>query len=191
MSFEQPSPMETVLDAVLSNGLANGVYSHFVNDMGLRGDESVLDIGCGSGAGTRHIAERLALAGGRMTCVDFSPAWIEVARKRLARYRRVEFIVADAATVDLPPDSFDVAVVHLVLHDIPPARRPMVTRRVAEALKPGGRVFLREPTGAARRGVTPEDLRRDMGSAGLRELRSSTERVLLMGPCYMGVFGHA
>jgi ubiquinone/menaquinone biosynthesis C-methylase UbiE len=190
MSFEQPNAMETVLDAVLSNGLANGVYSHFVNGMGLRGDEAVLDLGCGSGAGTRHIAERLDLAGGRLTCVDSSPAWIEVARKRLARYRRIEFVVADAATVELPPSAFDVAVIHLVLRDIPPARRPMVTRRVAESLKPGGRVFLREPVGAAGHGLTPDDLRRDMESAGLRELRSASEHLLLIGPCYMGVFGH-
>jgi ubiquinone/menaquinone biosynthesis C-methylase UbiE len=191
MSFEQPSATETMLDAVLSNGLANGVYSHFVNDMGLRGDETVVDIGCGSGAGTRHIAERLALAGGRLTCVDSSPAWIEVARKRLARYRRIELIVADAALVELPPSTFDVAVIHLMLHDVPPARRPMVMRRVAESLKAGGRVFVREPVDATRHGVTPDDLRRDMESAGLRELRGATERVMLMGPCYRGVFGHS
>lgn len=191
MSFEGPQPMEIVLDTVLSNGLANGVYSHFVNGMGLRGDEAVLDVGCGSGAGTRHIAERLAIAGGRLTCVDSSAAWMDVARKRLGRYRLVEFLVQDAALVELPPATFDVAVLHLVLRDIPAARRPMVMRRVAEALKPGGRVFLRERIGVGCRGVTHEALLRDMESSGFRELRSATESVLFVGQCYMGVFTHA
>lgn len=191
MSFEQPNPMDIVMDAVLSNGLANGVYSDFVNEMGLRGDEAVLDMGCGSGAGTRHIAERLDIAGGRLTCVDSSATWIDIARKRLARYRRVEFIVQDAAVVELPPAAFDVAVLHLVLHHVPAARRPMVARRVAEALRPGGRVFLREPLNESRRPVNADSLRADMESAGLRELRGSTQRVFLLGPCYMGVFAHA
>jgi ubiquinone/menaquinone biosynthesis C-methylase UbiE len=151
----------------------------------------VLDVGCGSGAGTRHVAERLAIAGGHLTCVDSSPAWMDVARKRLARYRRVEFMLQDAALMELPPAVFDVVLIHLVLHDIPTARHPMVARRVADALKPGGRIFLREPTSSAVGGVSPEDLRGVMETAGLRELRSGTRRVPLMGPVYTGVFGHA
>lgn len=60
----------------------------------LRGDERVLDAGCGSGRVTEQLAERLP--NGRIIALDGSPAMIEAARERLARFGdRIEYVVAD------------------------------------------------------------------------------------------------
>src|SRR6476661_6808977 len=70
----------------------------------LRGDETVLDAGCGSGRVTERLVQRLPA--GRVVALDGSPAMVEATRERLARYAtQVEFMVADL-TAPLPlPDA--------------------------------------------------------------------------------------
>ena len=50
----------------------------------LRGDETVLDAGCGTGQITERLVERLPR--GRVVALDGSPAMVEAARGRLARF---------------------------------------------------------------------------------------------------------
>src|SRR5438034_9386458 len=60
----------------------------------LRGDERVLDAGCGSGRVTELLAVRLQR--GSVVALDGSPAMIDQARSRLARFgTRIEFLLAD------------------------------------------------------------------------------------------------
>src|SRR5687767_4911250 len=60
----------------------------------LRGDEWVLDAGCGTGRVTEGLAERLPR--GRVVALDGSASMVEAARERLARFGdRIEYVVAD------------------------------------------------------------------------------------------------
>ena len=60
----------------------------------LDGSETVLDAGCGSGRVTELLCERLP--DGHVVAVDGSPAMIDAARARLARFgERVSYVVAD------------------------------------------------------------------------------------------------
>jgi trans-aconitate 2-methyltransferase len=60
----------------------------------LRGDERVLDAGCGTGRVTAALAERLPR--GSVVALDASPAMIEEARRRLASFGdRIEYATAD------------------------------------------------------------------------------------------------
>ena len=52
----------------------------------LRGDETVLDAGCGSGRVTALLLERLP--DGHVVAVDFSPSMVEHARRPSASVRR-------------------------------------------------------------------------------------------------------
>lgn len=82
--------------------------------LNLRGDETVLDAGCGSGRSTRLLLERLPR--GRVIGIDASPAMIEIARKALDP-DRVELRVGDLLQLDLrePVDAiFSNAVFHWV-----------------------------------------------------------------------------
>lgn len=67
----------------------------------LRGDETVLDAGCGSGQVTAALLERLPE--GRVIALDASPSMLEVARGRLGGDPRVTFVEADLAR-PLPVD---------------------------------------------------------------------------------------
>lgn len=99
----------------------------------LRGDESVIDAGCGSGKVTEKLLERLPE--GRLLAVDGSAAMIAKARKRLGA--RATYLVTDLSELDLdtPVDLiFSTATFHWIVdHD-------RLFERLRAALKPGGRL---------------------------------------------------
>jgi arsenite methyltransferase len=115
-----------------------------------RGDETVLDVGCGRGLLLIGAARRLT--SGKAIGVDI---W---QRKSMAGNRleaalenarlegvaeRVEVQDADARQLPFPDASFDVVVSALVLHNIPgQAGRQQAAREMARVLKPGGPVAL-------------------------------------------------
>ncbi len=102
----------------------------------LRGDETVLDAGCGSGRVTGLLLTRLPR--GRVIGVDASPTMIEHARAQLAPYGdRVELHVADLATlsIDRTVDAvFSTAALHWVLD------HGALWERMAAVLRTDGRL---------------------------------------------------
>jgi trans-aconitate 2-methyltransferase len=104
----------------------------------LAGDETVLDAGCGSGRVTELLAERLE--GGRVVALDGSPAMVEAARRRLARFGdRVTFLVADlGAPLPIESGSLDAVLSTATFHWVPD--HVALFRHLAAATRPGGRL---------------------------------------------------
>ncbi len=104
----------------------------------LRGDETVLDAGCGSGRVTELLLERLP--GGHVIALDGSPSMLAAARDRLARFRpRVEFAEADLGRrLPLKPGSVDAILSTATFHWIPDHDR--LFRNLAAVVRPGGRL---------------------------------------------------
>jgi len=98
----------------------------------LRGDETVLDAGCGTGRVTAMLLERLP--GGRVIAVDASPAMTEHARAALPA-DRVEVITSDLLELDLH-DAVDAVLSTATFHWILDHRR--LFERLHAALRPGG-----------------------------------------------------
>jgi SAM-dependent methyltransferase len=72
--------------------------------------DSVLDVGCGTGATTLAAARRLGPRG-RSVGIDLSEPMLALARTRAEREGLpAEFIRADAQTHDFPPGGFDIVV---------------------------------------------------------------------------------
>lgn len=101
----------------------------------LRGDETVIDAGCGTGRLTAELLERLPA--GRVIAIDGSANMLQVAAEHLRpRFgERVSFVQADLRhlEVDEPVDAiFSTATFHWILdHDA-------LFRLLFAALKPGG-----------------------------------------------------
>jgi trans-aconitate 2-methyltransferase len=98
----------------------------------LRGDERVMDAGCGSGRVTEQLVERLPE--GRVVALDGSPSMIDAARERLTRFGdRIDYVVADLG-LPLPIEGvvdavFSTATFHWVPdHDALFANLAAVTR---------------------------------------------------------------
>jgi trans-aconitate 2-methyltransferase len=103
----------------------------------LRGDERVLDAGCGSGRVTELLAERLP--DGTVIALDGSPAMIEEARTRLGRFGgRIEFVVADLGRPIPLADPVDAILSTATFHWVPD--HDALFRNIAVILRPGGRL---------------------------------------------------
>ncbi len=99
----------------------------------LRGDERVLDAGCGTGRVTAALLERLPH--GEVVAVDGSPAMVAEARERLGP--RAEVRVADLTelVLDAPVDAIlSTATFHWI------ADHDRLFERLHAGLKPGGRL---------------------------------------------------
>lgn len=103
----------------------------------LRGDERVLDAGCGSGRVTEQLAERLP--GGRVVALDASPSMVAEARRRLARFGdRVEYVVADLGRPLPVAGTVDAILSTATFHWI--SDHDALFRNLAAVLRPGGRL---------------------------------------------------
>lgn len=100
----------------------------------LRGDETVVDAGCGSGRLTAELLDRLPR--GRVIAVDASPAMLEVAARELERFGdRVELLHSDLLQLDLDAVA-DVVVSTATFHWV--LDHPALFARLRRVLKPGG-----------------------------------------------------
>ena len=106
--------------------------------LALRGDETVLDAGCGTGRVTQHLLDRLPA--GRVVGVDGSDSMIAAARRVLAEgvaAGRVDLHVADLLELSVPEPVdvvFSTATFHWILdHD-------RLFERLFAVLVPGGRL---------------------------------------------------
>ena len=103
----------------------------------LRGDERVIDAGCGSGRVTELLAERLPE--GSVVALDGSPAMVEGARARLARFgNRIEYLVADLGQPIPLAEPADAVLSTATFHWVPD--HGALFRHLAAVLRPGGRL---------------------------------------------------
>jgi arsenite methyltransferase len=125
------------------------VWAEILDGQRLRGDETVLDLGCGRGA-VLLAAARL-LPNGRAIGVDIWRAdQTNNSQQNTLRNAelegvadRVEVRTADITELPFGNDSVDVIVSSLVVHNIPsPEARAKAISEAARVLRPGGRLVL-------------------------------------------------
>ena len=102
--------------------------------------ERILDVGCGTGAGTLFLAREFPQA--RIRGVDISEEMVReaVAKVGLDPEGRVAFKVGDAAALPYPDESFDL---------VAQLNMPVFFDQVARVLRPGGHVIVAASWGKA------------------------------------------
>jgi SAM-dependent methyltransferase len=144
-------------------------HSHYLTllDRAVTGRD-VLEIGCGEGDLTEHLAVRAK----RVVGIDLSEGCIERANEKLdpGLSKTLTFRAMDAEHLAFPGGSFDVVCGRAILHHLVLDR---ALGEVARVLKPGGRAIFLEPLGHnpfinAYRRFSPE-------------VRTSDEHPLLIG----------
>lgn len=179
LDFDHPTLgfiFEDKLRSVLGGPL---IYNPYYRSFNLKGDEKVLDFGCGGGAGSKNLVKFLN-RNGHLTCVDTSKYWIKKATNRLERYNNVDIRLGDIRELKIPDFSFDVISIIYVIHDISPTARQGTINALARTLKKGGSLFIREPTRRTH-GMPIEEIRKLLSTAGLRETGHETKRSEYIG----------
>jgi ubiquinone/menaquinone biosynthesis C-methylase UbiE len=132
------SALQTRLAGVLELRAAEAEHKAmlgaYLAEVSVPASASVLDVGCGTGAVSRVLAEipRVRTVVG----IDPSPIFIEKARQLAAGIAQLSFQTGDARALPFPDATFDLVVFHTVLCHVPePERALLEARRV---LRPGG-----------------------------------------------------
>ena len=160
-----------------------------VEQLGLRPDDRVLEIGCGHGVAATLVCERLK--GGHLTAVDRSRKMIEAARRRNAAYIEAgtaEFLVASLEDLDLGDRRFDkIFAVRVGLFQRDPDRaRSLAERWLAAAERSPPSSTRRRDGGppsraAASLGATDEDRSWRTDSRGAAGRRGMTREARTPG----------
>jgi arsenite methyltransferase len=126
------------------------VWAELLDRLDLKGDERLLDVGCGRGAVLLMAAQRLPR--GRAVGVDVwsskdqSGNAEEVTRRNAGLEGvadRIELRTADMRQLPFDDGSFDVVVSSLAIHNVPGAgERAKALREAARVLKPGGKLMI-------------------------------------------------
>ena len=121
--------------------------------LGVQPGWRIADIGCGTGT----LACEAAKMGATVDAVDIAPAMLALAEIQ-ARDSRVSLKTQSAGLLsfNFTPDTFDLIVSEFTLHHLPDFWKAVALARMFRAIKPGGRLFLRDivfvgvPDGAER-----------------------------------------
>lgn len=151
------------------------VWADLLNTLGLRGDERILDLGCGRGAvlllAAQHLTTGRAVGVDLWRTADQSGNSAEATRRNAIAEGvadRVELLTADMTALPFEDNRFDLVVSSLAIHNIRglPGRTEAVHEAV-RVLRPGGRLLIADV-----RGTRQHEL--DLHSMGMRDVSRKT-----------------
>ena len=99
--------------------------------------DKALEVGCGTGAFSRLLAERAQ----NVLAVDLSPVMLQLAMARSNGYANITFLMADITETDLPAEHFDCIVSIATLHHMPLAA---TLEKLKNALTPKGILLIHD-----------------------------------------------
>ena len=150
-------------------------WERILDRLHLRGDELVLDMGCGRGAVLTAVARRLTT--GRVSGVDIWSTKDQSGNARAVTLRnanlegvsdRVNVETGDMRALPYPSVTFDLVVSSLAIHNIAStADRKQAIHEAFRVLKPGGRVVIAD----IRATRTYEDALRTLGALNVERRR--------------------
>lgn len=110
--------------------------------LGLSGDAAVLDMGCGTGGLTIHLARIYR----HVYAVDTSSAMISVLRGKTEKQglKNVTAMQSGFLTYEHEGGELDGIIVNITLHHLPDFWQQIALCRFYDLLKPGGRLFLND-----------------------------------------------
>lgn len=107
-----------------------------IDKLDIKQGQSVLVIGAGTGLDLPYIPK-----GAKVTATDITPAMVERIRARASALGLdVRAEVMDGQRLDLPDESFDYVILHLIIAVIP--EPGACIREAQRVLKPGGRAVI-------------------------------------------------
>ena len=136
------------LDATLRGKFV--VWAQLLNQLNLRGDEHILDLGCGRGAvllmAAEHLTTGRAVGADLWRKLDQSGNSMEATRRNALAEGvadRVELHTADMTALPFADNSFDVVVSSLAIHNINTEKgRKKAIEEAVRVLRPGGRLMI-------------------------------------------------
>jgi SAM-dependent methyltransferase len=150
----------------------------------IAGAARILELGCGPGLLAETILERAPFAG--YTLLDFSPAMLAMARRRIGSYPYTDFAFADFLDASWPEGlgTFDAVVTMQAVHELRHKRRAALLYEQAHGLLgPGGTLVVcdHSPMNETALNATPDEQHAMLASAGFADITT----VITSGSLYV------
>jgi ubiquinone/menaquinone biosynthesis C-methylase UbiE len=123
-----------VLELRAADPQHRAIVDSYLTRLDLPSPARVLEVGCGTGAVTRVVADRPGVAA--VVGVDPSPVFIDKAVQLANGLDNVSFEVGDGRALRFADQDFDAVVIHTTLCHVP--QPGLVLGEVARVLRPGG-----------------------------------------------------
>lgn len=131
-----------VLVNIMTLGQADRLRLLTLDQALLKRDESILDVGCGTGGVTIPAKIRVG-ENGSAAGIDPSPEMIAVARRKAKRGGiEIDFRVGVIEALPFPNETFDVVTSSLMMHHLPQHLQVKGLAEIRRVLKPGGRILI-------------------------------------------------
>ncbi len=184
------------LTNILTLGQAKHLRNLTIDHALLKPGESVLDVGCGTGAVTIPAKQRVGAAG-KAAGIDPAPEMITVAQHKAQRKSLdIDFRIGVIEALPYPEAYFDAVTSSLMMHHLPAHVQVRGLAEIYRVLKPGGRLLIADLLGpnaspsqhilnalAMHRGlkVGVEDLQDAIQEAGFPEVTLLDRRFFIIG----------
>jgi len=123
-------------------GFTERFYRIGVGDKTFTDPVKALDLGCGPGALSYALAEKLG-PDSEITGIDISNDQLNFARENACGYQcKINFLNCSMDELTFSDNSFDLVMTSMALHETPPSVRRKAIKEVARILKPGGEFIL-------------------------------------------------
>lgn len=148
-----------------------GLTQSILEDMNIQPNESVLDIGCGTGQTAAFLAERNNC---QVTAIDNHPIMVQKARHRFKKMKApVKVFEGDVQNLDFVDDSFDLIIAEsvIIFTDI-----SQTLKELSRVLKSDGNLIMIEMT--AEQYLSEEKQKKACSLYGIKEILDTDEWIL-------------
>jgi ubiquinone/menaquinone biosynthesis C-methylase UbiE len=169
----RPKYLEDSRKYILTPALSKFIY----NCIGVKKNNCVLDVGCGSGFFTREIVKHQK-GFGKVTGVDINPDLISEAKKLSKSQNNPEFKEGDGQSLGFIDNSFDVTICHFVLSRLPEEKSHKVLSEMLRVTKQKGILAVVEPCLGAMVAQYYNDYELSLMLTTLRRAKSEAQKIL-------------
>ncbi len=138
-TLDHAAPVYDILAPLMTLGIETRCHREVLDLLYLKGDEHILDVGCGTGTLTRAIARRLTAPSAEVVGLDAATKMLAVAKRKAADLDHIRFDAGIAEALSYAGHTFDGFVSTFFFHHVNAELKRRSLEELWRVMRPGGR----------------------------------------------------
>lgn len=153
-------------------------YRRYVKSLPIRETDHVMDYCAGPGIMSKELVRKVPK--GMVHVVDVSETWLDISARRLEGFNQVYCHRLETLDELIGGGNLDKVICHFVLHELPKNYQERAVKQLADNLRSGGELYIREPV-SAHHGVGADWLTQMLNEAGIQVTERKEGVATLLG----------